>query len=250
MAPAPPLNIGFWRALTGDKWTSWLHLVNRLMDVQLSNQPDTFKWNLTTSKKFTVKSLYLDFMNDHTRFLRKYIWKMKVPLKIKIFMWFLHRKVLLTKDNLAKRNWNGSKKCCFCDQDETIQHLFITCPFAKMVWRIVHVALNLTPPNNISHLFGNWLGGVSKKDKVPIRVGVCALLWAMWNIRNDYIFNNAKHCSFLQVIPMATHWIRMWSYLQSTEKRPAMVSGCNRLDMVARDLYTQFSWRSDFRITC
>ena len=250
MLQAPPLNIGFRRALTGDKWTSWLHLVNRLMDVQLSNQPDTFKWNLTTSKKFTVKSLYLDFMNDHTRFLRKYIWKMKVPLNIKIFMWFLHRKVLLTKDNLAKRNWNGSKKCCFCDQDETIQHLFITCPFAKMVWRIVHVALNLTPPNNISHLFGNWLGGVSKKDKVPIRVGVCALLWAMWNIRNDYIFNNAKSCSFLQVIPMATHWIRMWSYLQSTEKRPAMVSGCNRLDMVARDLYTQFSWRSDFRITC
>jgi hypothetical protein len=34
-------------------------------------------------------------MKDHTRFLRKYIWKTTVPLKIKISMWFLHRKVLL-----------------------------------------------------------------------------------------------------------------------------------------------------------
>ena len=211
------------------------------MDVQLTQQLDTFKWNLTKSKKFTVKSLYLDLLNGHTRFLRKYIWKMKVPL---------NRKVLLTKDNLTKRNWNGSKKCCFFYQEETIQHLFITCPFAKMVWRIVHMALNLTPPNNITHLFGNWLGGVSKTDKVPIRVGVCALLWAIWNIRNDYIFNNAKLYSFMQVIPLATHWIRTWSYLQSTEKCNEMVSGCNRLDMVARDLYTQCSWRSELRITC
>jgi len=38
---------------------------------------------------------------------------MKVPLKIKIFLWFLEKGVILTKDNLARRNWNGSKACCF-----------------------------------------------------------------------------------------------------------------------------------------
>ena len=176
MSHAPPPNIGFRRALTGNKWERWLHLVSRLMEVQLSQQPDVFTWGLTTSGEFTVKSLYVDLMNDHTVFLRKYIWKMKVPLKIKIFMWFLYRKVLLTRDNLTKRNWTGCKKCCFCDQEETIQHLFIACPFAKMVWRIAHMAFNITPPNNISHLFGNWLRGVTKKEKVHIRVGVCALL--------------------------------------------------------------------------
>ena len=34
---------------------------------------------------------------------RKFIWKMKVPLKIKIFMWFIYRRVILTKDNLDRR---------------------------------------------------------------------------------------------------------------------------------------------------
>lgn len=31
-----PLNIAFRRALTGDKWTAWIHLVHRLMQAKLS----------------------------------------------------------------------------------------------------------------------------------------------------------------------------------------------------------------------
>ena len=129
-----PLNINFRRTLTTNKWEQWLHLVSRLMDVNLSTEPDKFLWSLTTSGAFTVKSMYLDFLNGHTKFLKKYLWKIKVPLKIRIFMWFLNRKVILTKDNLAKRNWNGNKCCSFCDAEETIQHLFFECPFAKLVW--------------------------------------------------------------------------------------------------------------------
>jgi hypothetical protein len=34
--------------------------------------------------------------------------------------------VVLTKDNLAKCNWQGNKKCVFCNSDESIQHLFLT----------------------------------------------------------------------------------------------------------------------------
>jgi hypothetical protein len=80
-------------------------------------------------------------------------------------MWFLHQKVLLTKDNLAKRNCQGSKKCCFCDQDDSIQHIFIWCLFAKVLWRIVHLSFNFLRPTNVTNLFGNWLAGVAKKIK-------------------------------------------------------------------------------------
>jgi hypothetical protein len=70
--------------------------------------------------------MYLDLLNDDTKYLKKYIWKMKVPLKIKVFMWFLHRKVILTKDNLARRNWNGDESCYFCDNKKSIQHLLLS----------------------------------------------------------------------------------------------------------------------------
>jgi hypothetical protein len=67
------------------------------------------------------------------------------------------------------------------------------------------MAFSIIPPKNIKNIFVNWLVGVSKIEKAHIRVGACALLWAIWRIRNDYIFNNAKSTSLMQVIPMATH---------------------------------------------
>jgi hypothetical protein len=60
----------------------WLNLVSRLMEVQLSSAQDIFRWNLTASGEFSVKSMYLDFMNGNTNFLKRYIWKIKVLLKI------------------------------------------------------------------------------------------------------------------------------------------------------------------------
>ena len=110
LSNAPPVNIEFRRALTGSKWTDWTNLIARLIPITLTTDEDKFKWNLTPSGMFSVKSMYAHYMNGHTPFLRKYLWKLKVPLKIKIFVWFVHRKVILTKDNFLKRRWNGCKK--------------------------------------------------------------------------------------------------------------------------------------------
>jgi hypothetical protein len=99
-----PLNRGFMHSFSGGILNTWLHLVQRLMDIQLNSNSDVFKWNLVKSGRFSVRSMYLDMLNGNTVFLKKYIWKMKVPLKIKIFMWFVYRKEILTKDNLLKRN--------------------------------------------------------------------------------------------------------------------------------------------------
>jgi len=44
-----PLNIGFKRQLTGNKWNSWIHLCQKLMGVSLDNVPDEFIWKLTTN---------------------------------------------------------------------------------------------------------------------------------------------------------------------------------------------------------
>jgi hypothetical protein len=58
---------------------------------------EKFLWKVVSSRVFTINSMYLDLMNGHTRFL----WKTKIPLKIKKIMWFLNDKFLLTIDDLA-----------------------------------------------------------------------------------------------------------------------------------------------------
>jgi hypothetical protein len=101
----------------------------------------------------------------------------------------------------------------------------------------------------MTNLFGNWLHGVNKHDKAQIRVGAFDLLWAIMNTRNDIIFNRYKQSSFFQVIPLASHWLRIWSCLQSEELHQDMVSGYNRLKTVALDLFNLCGWRHVARIS-
>ena len=107
-------------------------------------------------------------------------------------MWFLHRKVVLTKDNLAKRNWKGDPHCPFCGNNESVEHLFISCPFAKLVWRVVFCTYNIPPPTNVTNMFGNWLNGMDTKTKDRIRIGVSAICWSIWNYRNNLFLTGNK----------------------------------------------------------
>ena len=91
----------------------------------------------------------------------------------------------------------GSTRCSFCDKDESIKHLFLDYPLAKILWQTVHLAFNITPPNTINTLFGTWLDGLDSETARHIRVGVCALLWAVWNYRNHLVFNRITKNSFI-----------------------------------------------------
>jgi hypothetical protein len=78
--------------------------------------------------------------------------KLKIPLRIKVFNWYLHRGVILTKDDLSKHNWHGSTKCVFCHQHETIKHLFFQCHFARSIWSVIQVALTLYPSQSNTNI--------------------------------------------------------------------------------------------------
>jgi hypothetical protein len=138
--------------------------------------------------------------NEQGCMLHKYLWKLKLPLKIKFFMWFLRGIVLLRKDNLVKGKWKGCSKCCFCDSSEMVQYLFISCHFVCIIWRMIYFTYNLLPPTNITNMFSNWLNGVPKDVKTRIRISVSALCWFIWTCQNNIIFNKQKDIIFLQVI--------------------------------------------------
>lgn len=87
-------------------------------------------WMLSPDRKFSVKSLYLHLVRINCGFPQKFLWKIKVPAKIKFFLWLLNRKSILTRDNLLKRGWKGDKTCVFCGKDESIDHLFFSCSVA------------------------------------------------------------------------------------------------------------------------
>jgi hypothetical protein len=208
MASSPP-DISFRRSLIGNRLVSWNALLQRLASVNLTTEPDVFRWNLHENGEFSVHSMYADLTQpDMPVDNNKKIWKMKIPLKIKIFAWYLRRGVILTKDNLARRNWTGSKTCVFCSHDETIKHLFFQCNFACSIWSIIQVASGLYPPHSVANIFGNWLHGIDHKFRILLRVGAIAIIWSLWLCRNDKVFND-KNCSLLQVIYRCTGTLRL-----------------------------------------
>ncbi len=119
-------------------------------------------------------------------------------------MWYLLKGIVLAKDNLARRNWDGNLRCCFYMKNETIYYLFIECHFSRFLWRSVHISFDLNPPQSMSHIFGNWLVGVDKRIKNLILVGASALCWVLWLSRNDMVFDKSPSKSYLQVLFRAT----------------------------------------------
>jgi hypothetical protein len=92
----------------------------------------------------------------------------------------------------------------FCSSKETIQHLFFDCVLAKFIWRVVHVVIELAPPNNIRHLFGAWVWDMNSRDR-KFLVGIGAMLWAICLSRNDAVFDKIPIYSSMHVIFRGTH---------------------------------------------
>ena len=132
------------------------------------------------------------------------LWKLKLPLNIKIFLSYLGKEVILTKDNLGKRRWRGSLKCSFCNQNENIQHFFFDYYIAKTVWRIIYFALKIDQPININHIIGDWESNKGCTHKKLLLPGVAALFWSIWLCRNDVVFNQKPLSSIIHAIFMGT----------------------------------------------
>jgi hypothetical protein len=245
MATSPP-DVTFRRDLIGQRLVAWNALLQCLASVQLSAETDEFRWNLNKNGKFSVESKYnalihLDISVDNN----KMIWKMKIPLKTKVFGWYLRHGVILTKDNLAKQNWHGSKSCVFYHHEETIKHLFFQCRFVRSIWSIIQVASTLYPPCRVANIFGNWLHGIDNRFRTLIRVGALAVIWSLWLCSK--VFNN-KLSSLLQVIYRCTGTLRLWSSLQRVEDQDLFTDVCARLETIARDTFSHHGWQHNRRI--
>lgn len=114
-----PSNLSFRRFLVGDKLEAWQSLLAKITEVDLNEEPDLFRWALHQSGQFSVQSMYRVVLDSNIIDNNRYLWRLKVPLKIQ------KKNLRLTKDNLIRRNWHENEKCCFCSSNETIQYLFL-----------------------------------------------------------------------------------------------------------------------------
>lgn len=123
-----------------------------------------------------------------------FTWKPRAPLRYRFFAW-LALKNRCTSDRLARRGLPHQNAFPFCDQhDETIDHLLVTCVFAREIWDKVCAAMGHTdgaPTAEVS--LQGWClraGAHGRLGKAERAIHLLCL-WELWKHRNVVVFDGA-----------------------------------------------------------
>ena len=102
-----------------------------------------------------------------------------------------------TAERLARRGLQHHPRCLLCNQAvETIQHLLLTCPFARQTWHIVldWLIIPVQIPDQEHTVTEWWLGA---KELAPpahrkaLKSIALLVPWMLWTHRNACVFDNA-----------------------------------------------------------
>lgn len=168
------------------------------------NDKDDFRWD-PTGTSYTIQAGY-DHLNSKeyptpTWIHWKTIWKAEAIPKVKFFMWTFLKGKTLTAENLKKRGIAGPSRCPNCqDAEESIQHLFISCPFVVSCWSSINPSAVLiwNSQQAIGEALNNWKRSYpwqSMKHNLAKTVWDAlpfAILWRIWIARNNMIFRNKE----------------------------------------------------------
>lgn len=111
---------------------------------------DSIRWAWEPNGSYSVRSAYAaNFMGREVAPYADFVWRHKAPLQCRFFSWLVMRNHCWTSDRVARRGLPHQTTCPFCNQHvETINHILLTCVFARTLWLWIWSALgepNQTP---------------------------------------------------------------------------------------------------------
>jgi hypothetical protein len=220
---------------------------DKLNRIVLTQGNDSLVWDWTKNGQFTVKSVYKNLSRAGIDRSFKHLWKAKIPLKIKVWLWLIWHNAIATKDTMLERGWTGNPFCQFCRQKETILHLFFSCPAAKYVWSCVAKSIGaVTRPGNFSQFFWWFPRHIPASRNVQI-LGVAAICWTIWKLRNRACFEGKLIKSPIELILYATVFMNYWAGLNSVADQENIRRGAGNLVNVAESMHNE-GRRSNLRI--
>lgn len=182
-------------------------IVKAILAIKLwpASTEDRIVWTATVDGQYTVKSAYHVIQKSAATqvdscpsssyitpsHLWKQIWKTKTDPKIRIFLWSISQNAIPTKSNLFRRRIINDPCCILCStrSPETVEHLFLHCPWTQQIWSHPIVQVNVT--DYATHRIDAWLADISQQiGHIPDFETIAALLWQIWKARNHLIFRH------------------------------------------------------------
>ncbi|XP_013624915.1 PREDICTED: uncharacterized protein LOC106331124 [Brassica oleracea var. oleracea] len=195
--------------------------VPKVLSIKVSRtgRRDDYTWSFTSSGKYTVRSGYAisvkqrkkkelkGIMEPSTTALKKAIWKLQCPRKIKHFLWNVVSGYVTSASKLKEIHCGNDAVCQRCGMDqETINHIIFECPPAVQC-----LALSSIPFSpgvfSCSSVYSNvdTLLGYAANTLIPN--GAC----------NEKCFN-AKDVSPVDTLHIASREAEAWRIAQIVEE--------------------------------
>ncbi|CAL1367533.1 unnamed protein product [Linum trigynum] len=181
--------------------------------------PERPRWIPSPTNGFSVHSAFDHLAAARTvetpEFPSKVIWQSSVPNKICIFLWLVYHKKILTIDNLKKKGLHIPNRCVLCKGDEeSPNHLFITCAFSRQVWGGVKCFVKIE---------GSAVAGLDISERIRLwprrnpanpaqwcsKVVLHAFCWCVWLERNNRVFND-QECNVPSIVMKIGYMIFWW----------------------------------------
>ncbi|CAL5372109.1 unnamed protein product [Camellia sinensis] len=175
-------------------------------------------WRASNSGVFSVASVWkrLELVNGPTVSISKFLWKNAAPPKAQFFSWLAWKGRLKTAEFMQRIGAipaNVTTLCVFCKAEvETINHVLLLCP---LVWKLWSALVNWwevqwVTPGSVVILLDWWSGMKFRKKEFNIwKVVPLAMLWSLWKLRNECLFNNGT-ADFAQIVEQMKVRIALW----------------------------------------
>lgn len=117
----------------------------------------------------------------------------EVPKRVKHFAWKIRHNTVATRQNMLARKISKDAMCpIFESSEETIEHLFLLCPWTAPIWFGLQISLvpTVITTSNIYLWLDRFLEGdsASNPDLGTYLSNAITALWYIWKARNLKIF--------------------------------------------------------------
>jgi len=125
--------------------------------------------------------------------LNKWIWKIDIMPKIKIFLWQICHQAIPVRGKLLKRGLNIDAGYPVCLSDiESIDHLFSKCQIGNKVWELAdkHQWFTILFSLDSCQQLTETLQRVRSSRNPRLLQKLSFLIWIIWKERNSVVFEN------------------------------------------------------------
>ena len=147
------------------------------------------------------------------------LWHIKVPTKLRVFLWRLAQHSMPSMDVLHHRNMATTHLCALCGCADSWRHALFYCTMSRCIWSLSEVSLVERVSMNTDTNARNWL--FAMHDQLPQRdfVPLVVTLWSVWKARRKPIYEGIFES------PDSTHqfikaYLRELDTLEETGNKP------------------------------